>query len=893
MKTSLLFFLFVAFFTITSAGDEEKNQTLLQCKVVDGDGKPVAGAEVFVCRPSVTTALPIIASGRTDQEGTFSSALKTPYTSDFYTQVVVMAGDAGVGVGRIQTGVRAEAAEPKRIVLQPSVDFKARIVRPDGSPAAGLEVWVGSFSLPRTDNGSFALFGEVERLPGGYWKTVTDNDGKCVIANLPKNALIYLGHSDQRFAQFYGKHHILLPSSPKADGAEHKLSLTTPGSIRGRVVLPNGQPVAGSLIYMIERTPYVTSYGLWLMADDNGRFVVDQIPASIYNLSYDTEGALVEKWIGSEKKNIDVKAGETSDVGDLVMSEVAVVTAEVVNADTGAPIEKPIKFRRAAGRHELFYRSSRMTPEGFHSPANDENVIVNVKAGERKTVQFKFRPVQSEDMGIGIVVDAAGKPVADATVMLMGENMWDGPGPVKSGNDGSFQFVLSTGKEGFAILAWNDKAMSYPLDLKRGVPAKVMIREDGFGKVIGRVCDQQGVGIKASKVQWSITGIEFGSHRFSGPIPQEFLSDDDGRFSIPRLWTANSDQLIFFVSADGYGRAALRDETVTAGQTTNLQITLKKADQNIAGVVVDDAGKPMPKVSVRVSGDSQPGDKDTITDDEGRFTISGVCAGPVYLTVYQESTRKNYNHQAKAPDQNIRIQWPASEGTVTGTVFDSEGKPFANVKIESYEQGTEVFTDDAGRFQMKDLRRGWFSVDMNGTAANGTHIEKSVRLKSGMKDVRLDMPARTHKFVSLPTIPVNLIGKQAADIKVATWINSEPLSAKAGGKVRILDFWGIQCGPCLAGFPKVQKFWAEHHDKNLEIIAVTSFYPEQEVKEFLAKHPNYTFPVALAEENNTSDRDYDIRGIPHYVVIDPVGKIVSTGHDWEEAAAVAFKLLAK
>jgi hypothetical protein len=36
---------------------------------------------------------------------------------------------------------------------------------------------------------------------------------------------------------------------------------------------------------------------------------------------------------------------------------------------------------------------------------------------------------------------------------------------------------------------------------------------------------------------------------------------------------------------------------------------------------------------------------------------------------------------------------------------------------------------------------------------------------------------------------------------------------------------------------------------------------------------------------------YDIRGIPFYVVIDQAGKIVSTGHDWDETAAVALKLI--
>lgn len=80
-------------------------------------------------------------------------------------------------------------------------------------------------------------------------------------------------------------------------------------------------------------------------------------------------------------------------------------------------------------------------------------------------------------------------------------------------------------------------------------------------------------------------------------------------------------------------------------------------------------------------------------------------------------------------------------------------------------------------------------------------------------------------------------------------------------------------------------------DKGIEIVLTTSFYPEQEVREFLAKHPSYTFPVALRDEDSTAGRDYDVRGIPTYVVIDAQGKIASTGHDFEEAAKVALGLV--
>ena len=36
-------------------------------------------------------------------------------------------------------------------------------------------------------------------------------------------------------------------------------------------------------------------------------------------------------------------------------------------------------------------------------------------------------------------------------------------------------------------------------------------------------------------------------------------------------------------------------------------------------------------------------------------------------------------------------------------------------------------------------------------------------------------------------------------------------------------------------------------------------------------------------------RDYDVRGVPTYVVINKEGKIAHKGHDWEETLAAALK----
>jgi thiol-disulfide isomerase/thioredoxin len=143
----------------------------------------------------------------------------------------------------------------------------------------------------------------------------------------------------------------------------------------------------------------------------------------------------------------------------------------------------------------------------------------------------------------------------------------------------------------------------------------------------------------------------------------------------------------------------------------------------------------------------------------------------------------------------------------------------------------------------------------------------------------------------LPTggIPEGYLeGSYTKQVDVETWINSPPHPVKAGGKVRILDFWGLECAPCIATMPKIAKFWDKAPQDKLEILAISGSYHVDEIREFLKKHSGYKFSSAKATAETTLYRDYVIRYNPVYVVIAKNGKIVSYGSDWEKASAAAL-----
>jgi thiol-disulfide isomerase/thioredoxin len=138
-----------------------------------------------------------------------------------------------------------------------------------------------------------------------------------------------------------------------------------------------------------------------------------------------------------------------------------------------------------------------------------------------------------------------------------------------------------------------------------------------------------------------------------------------------------------------------------------------------------------------------------------------------------------------------------------------------------------------------------------------------------------------------------LIGKDAAPLAVEAWVNGTPLTDDdLKGKVVLLDFWAIWCGPCIATFPHLREWQEKYADKGLVIIGLTNYYEydwneadkraskvagtshdaEQAMLVKFAEHHGLKHQFGIQTDNSTSEY-YGVTGIPHVVVIDQQGKI--------------------
>lgn len=147
-----------------------------------------------------------------------------------------------------------------------------------------------------------------------------------------------------------------------------------------------------------------------------------------------------------------------------------------------------------------------------------------------------------------------------------------------------------------------------------------------------------------------------------------------------------------------------------------------------------------------------------------------------------------------------------------------------------------------------------------------------------------------------------MIGKPAAPLNVETWVNGSALQdGELVGKVVLLDFWAVYCGPCIATFPQLSKWHEKYAEKGLVIIGVTGFYDYQwddqtgtavkseskvsqaderaAVAKFVKSH-ELLYRTAITGDDTLWDY-YGVISIPHVVVIDREGiiRLMKVGGD--------------
>lgn len=201
--------------------------------------------------------------------------------------------------------------------------------------------------------------------------------------------------------------------------------------------------------------------------------------------------------------------------------------------------------------------------------------------------------------------------------------------------------------------------------------------------------------------------------------------------------------------------------------------------------------------------------------------------------------------------------------------------------------------------KLKALRAFYADLKERGNDATDKRIDSYLRVLE-----RVDSSIEAGRKMA------KVIGMKAAPLNIEAWANGDSLTdADLKGKVVLLDFWAVWCGPCIATFPHLNEWNEKYADKGLVTIGLTRWYnyawkngkaarskdvPHEEELEMLEKfgaQHKLTHRFAIQKDRSMSDF-YGVRGIPHAVLIDRRGKValMRVGSGEANAKAISEKL---
>lgn len=134
------------------------------------------------------------------------------------------------------------------------------------------------------------------------------------------------------------------------------------------------------------------------------------------------------------------------------------------------------------------------------------------------------------------------------------------------------------------------------------------------------------------------------------------------------------------------------------------------------------------------------------------------------------------------------------------------------------------------------------------------------------------------------------VGNRFQDFEVTCNDSTYRLSDYVGrdGKYLLVDFWASWCGPCIKETRTIKRLSASN-EKALNVLGVAVWDEPENTLRAIKAH-QLPWPQIINSRNIATDL-YGISSIPHIMIIDPQGTIVSRGLQGAELEAEIMRLL--
>lgn len=344
-----------------------------------------------------------------------------------------------------------------------------------------------------------------------------------------------------------------------------------------------------------------------------------------------------------------------------------------------------------------------------------------------------------------------------------------------------------------------------------------------------------------------------------------------------------------------------------------------KEEGKIIGRVIDREGQPVKEALVKLVGDKFFMEKFYLSNEDGQFTVPNLMPGKIYrLEVLQidrdlAGMAEIKASVALAEEVILKI---GKASIIQGQIVDEIHSPIVGAEVllyvmEPIERGHVSYVSQrttsnrSGRFRLKELIPGIeYIVEVRAQGYGGVTCENITTQPGESRELEQLVLRKATGFVA-GTVrgpdgkPVTgaTISKEAPLLSVATWFNSEELTLdQLRGKVVLLEFWSVRCGPCVGSIPNLNKLYEKYKDAGFVLIGIHSSGIEPEVlKKFMEEH-GISYPVAIdgyspsvRNWNSSTFESYGVEGIPESFLVDKRGKLRHWGADIERLLREVIK----
>jgi len=623
----------------------EAKQITCTGKVVDEQGRPVAKAKVGLYTLSVDYSvfsyeveLDREVTTQADGAFRFEKNLDESYLTG---QTVIFAHKEGSALGWANWHLAKD--KDVQIKLSPAKTLAGTVVDGSDKPIADAQVSVSFLMTPQIpgDDNPRYLVGQVAQK---WFTTHTGADGKFVFDRIPADATAELlvekagratistleptGYQGGKLRFAAGQTDINLVMPPEA-------------TIKGIVVEKGtGKPAAGVKL-MVMRGRNQPSFGMKpVVSQENGSFVFRALTAGKHLVQFVPVREELADWV-VEPVEVTTETGKTTSDVKVKVSKGGILEVLVTEAESKKPIEDASVSVRdeqndkwvggqtgkdGIARMRLIpgeYQIRGAYKQGYARSQRQEAVTVEYGKTARMEWQLTGQPKitgtvcdpedrAAEGVTLRVLPGGGEESTSDATGSW--EVSWD---PGLWGPEETVHYLVARHKErnlASAVLIDED-TRTLDIKLEPGVT------------FTGRVVDPNGKGIASARILVYMSAGNWGSSISRDPEQTSADGDFEAK-GIP------ADQKCYiYARADGYGQKSIRPDVsdIVDNRLDFGRITLALANLSVSGSVVDVDDEPVSNAEVYCYGEDQP-HRNARTDSEGKFTLDGICAGPVRIS---------------------------------------------------------------------------------------------------------------------------------------------------------------------------------------------------------------------------------------------------------------------